>query len=323
MSYFDSNGLDWEVTQTIEEARAFRHPPVRGDWQLFVTRPDPESGAVHEVYISPRVTDRMREQEYLARPRETMGLLVGRTFDGPSGQTHTRVTDLVAPDASIPIESNPVGVEASASSMVLLESLVEDLHPVADRVGWWHSHPAMPAFFSPRDCRQQEGRGEFGIGIVIGGQKNATPRFRVFVGVHSREAHLTRFPSPTQDPALPAPTPETVSGQVRERVAKIPITPDSEARESPGLRSNGHEPAPAEPRILPPRHRRQEADRRRVILIASVGVLLAVLLVGLAGILIGNTFSGKDPVQARPQVGIRQAPQDSVALPLFGSGEAR
>src|SRR5260370_34933674 len=102
------------------------------------------------VVVEPRTAQAVRAAAHRALPKETGGLLSGRTLRDGEGQ-YVLVSGFVqaGPSAgrSAAFEMSPQETER-----LKVESYLA--YPTADMVGWWHSH-TIPSSYSTTDLNTQ------------------------------------------------------------------------------------------------------------------------------------------------------------------------
>ncbi|MBI4438185.1 Mov34/MPN/PAD-1 family protein [Candidatus Uhrbacteria bacterium] len=116
------------------------------------------------VYLSEAVLDDLVAWARAAVPRETMGLLAGRACEDADGP-YTLVTGAVR---AVRADAGHAHVFAGVEEMA---ALMEDLRwgwPIAEVVGWWHTHPGYGTRFSRTDeATQATFPAASSVGVVI------------------------------------------------------------------------------------------------------------------------------------------------------------
>lgn len=104
-----------------------------------------------QVLVDPDIAHSLRRAAADAQPRETGGLLVGRSFSDRDGDYVTVLGFVEAPISSGRIASISVSPESTAK----LRQLAAEQYPSMDVVGWWHSH-SLPSDYSATDRNNQQ-----------------------------------------------------------------------------------------------------------------------------------------------------------------------
>jgi proteasome lid subunit RPN8/RPN11 len=170
------------------------------------------------VFIADTVLEVLARLERAHHPNETAGLLFGRHFtDGQ--QTCTLVTELITPEPG-EVEGTPSYVTITAAGARQMRARARRLIPCADPVGWGHTHPTFPPFFSGTDRAEQRLWTEpTSVGIVLSGIRDATELYHVYVGPESNLAAPVARHSPRLATAMPVDAPVTPLTTHRNRPA--------------------------------------------------------------------------------------------------------
>jgi proteasome lid subunit RPN8/RPN11 len=242
------NGRRIKPTLELSEPPPSRHEYV-----------EVEAASGERAFIARRV---LRDANTLTRlnlPNETGGVLMGRTFtDGL--HAFTVVTDLIPP---LPGEviGTVATVEITAEGRRRMETEGRLRDSLARAIGWMHSHPVQPAFFSGTDVREQsKWASEASVGLVVSGRSDADPKWRVFLGAAAIEALAAPFtvgachrpPGPDPAPAAAGhPVPEPLT---QRRTGTEEVAPDAEYPELDWPWLNGSSAAgPHRPGTVPAR----------------------------------------------------------------------
>lgn len=155
--------------------------------------PDPSDFVEHatvdgrRAFVARRVVREVEQLERRHRPDETAGLLFGRFFtDGE--HDCVIVTDLVTPEPGEVVgTSSTVTITARGAEQMPVRARLRT--PLADPVGWFHTHPRFEAFFSRTDEAEQQAWREPGsVGLVLSGLPAAARPYCVFVGPEAAPA---------------------------------------------------------------------------------------------------------------------------------------
>jgi proteasome lid subunit RPN8/RPN11 len=94
------------------------------------------------VLVEPQTAEGLRDAAYEAYPKETGGLLCGRTLRDHDGQ-YVLVSGFVQAG---PGAGRSAAFEISPQQTAELREEAHRAYPTGDVVGWWHSHPAHSSY---------------------------------------------------------------------------------------------------------------------------------------------------------------------------------
>jgi proteasome lid subunit RPN8/RPN11 len=98
-----------------------------------------------------------------AAPNEMIGHLLGRPFRDARG-FYAVVTEAVVAESA---RCGPVTVETTLDDERELAGSLQADHPLAERLGWFHSHPFFMPYYSPTDLENQRFWGEsYQLGLL-------------------------------------------------------------------------------------------------------------------------------------------------------------
>ncbi len=161
-----------------------------------------------DVFVSERAAQTVRNRAAEAAPRESGGLLVGRSFRDDHGR-YVVVTDAVCARQ----EAGAMGsftLSPAETDALRREAAVR--YPSGDAVGWWHSH-LRPSEFSATDRHNQSvWKDQHDLGLLVFAA--GSPWARMYAGPTCRGGV---FPLPRKTaPPLPAIAPPGRSPQDRQ-----------------------------------------------------------------------------------------------------------
>jgi proteasome lid subunit RPN8/RPN11 len=196
----------------------------------------------HRIFLHRDVLADLEMLERREHPNETAALLFGRFFtDG--GNPCALVRHLVWPEHG-EVEGTPATVTITAEGSSGMTRRALERHPCADPVGWSHTHPTFPAYFSGTDRAEQAAwTASASVGLVLSGLPDAEPPYEVFVGPRSlrsqtvdllRQERGRRASRLVSVPSSPPPTPNPSSPSLP---TQIPVQQPAGAMKSPAHRS--------------------------------------------------------------------------------------
>lgn len=103
------------------------------------------------VYLSVGVGDSLQAWAEEAQPHETMGILAGRPCEDAEGPYTLVVGAVQARDP----ETGRAHVFTDSAGMAELVADLRERFPIAEVVGWWHTHPGYGTRFSVVDEQTQ------------------------------------------------------------------------------------------------------------------------------------------------------------------------
>ena len=190
-----------------------RPRPGSEEWCRHVTVDD-RSVLVHDTALLT-----MRATERRHAPDETGGLLLGRVFRDGEGP-YVLVTSAVPPRAG-EVDGTRSTIRITASGSDAMGKRGQSRDPAADVVGWFHTHPEYPAYFSSVD-EEEQAHWPFAlaVGLVISGLRapGAPDEYAVYVG-------------PTSEPAPPVTARPIVRRAGERRHHLVSDAPRDEAHE--------------------------------------------------------------------------------------------
>jgi proteasome lid subunit RPN8/RPN11 len=178
------------------------------------------SNGEYDAFVQLSTLEVIADKARQAAPNEMIGYLVGRPFCDAKGP-YAVVTDAIFAQSA---RCGPMTVETTLDDeRGLLTTLLVD-HPLAERLGWFHSHPFFMPTYSPTDLENQRFWSEpYQLGLLAcldpagsvsifafrgpeaeaihppyttsGGDSNRVPTFRPMRAMQNRKA--------TPKPALP------------------------------------------------------------------------------------------------------------------------
>jgi len=109
------------------------------------------SNGNYDAFVALSALEAIADKARQAAPNEMIGYLVGRPFRDAKGP-YAVVTEAIFAESA---RCGPVTVETSLDDeRRLLSTLLAD-HPLAERLGWFHSHPFFMPTYSPTDLENQ------------------------------------------------------------------------------------------------------------------------------------------------------------------------
>ncbi|WP_445147767.1 Mov34/MPN/PAD-1 family protein [Baekduia sp. Peel2402] len=248
--------------RTVNAGLPVRPRPIGSGWHVWRTA-DGRSAIVAEGVVAV-----IRAVERDESPQETGGILFGRGFRDWAGE-YVLVTHAERPHRG-EVLGTVSTVAITAEGAAAMGRRAQQAQPVADVVGWYHTHPSYAAYFSDVDrAEQRRWPSPLAIGLVMSGRDDAEPRYSVFVGPESAAT--------VRPPAGPAPA------------AELEVMDLDEFLDLPD-RVGAPEPDPP-PGLLP-----RVARRRRL---AFALTLMTLVLVELAVIVVMALPSGTSEPVAR------------------------
>jgi proteasome lid subunit RPN8/RPN11 len=174
------------------------------------------AGQTPSVFVHERVLGQLAEAALDAFPNETIGVLLGRPCRDEQGTYAMVEAGLTA--GSQEHEGTGGMVRISAGGRSLLHRRAALLYPVLEPVGWWHSHPHGPPWYSSVDLDEQATYPKpYHVGIVVavrgydagGGTRRDEDAFGVYVGpegvrLHPREKESAPPLQPSRTTLPPA-----------------------------------------------------------------------------------------------------------------------
>ncbi len=140
-----------------------------------------------EIYVLAKVVEVMWRWARASALRETIGLLVGRPCQDGQGPFVLVVAAIEAQGA----DAQRAFVWADLSVMAALRKEVRQTHPIAEVVGWWHSHPGYGTHYSATDCDTQATfTSPNAVGIVVDPTRNDTEGLGVYLGPDAQRLAL-------------------------------------------------------------------------------------------------------------------------------------
>lgn len=224
------------------------------------------SDGQHTLLVEPTAGSKIRAAAAQALPRETGGLLAGRSLcddDGQymlvSGFTEARPGSGAPATFKIPVED--LGALRAQNALA---------NPGADEVGWWHSHSGPSGYSSIDFGTQRMFEREDSVGLLVFAR--GAPWATAYIGpeaVHLGPPVRTR----TATPAGTSPAGTGPAGTADPRVGSQPPPAPSGY---PAVSSPGPLTGPFSPETDP---QPNFAMRRAVVLAAAAIVLIAVAIV--------------------------------------------
>ena len=211
-----------------------RPRPRGGDWVVHRTLDGRAAYIAWPAFLVIRRTERAHA------PIETGGLLFGRCFQDAEGP-YVLVTS-AEPPAPGEVDGTVSTVRITAAGTEAMTARAHERDPLADVVGWFHTHPRFDAFFSDVDRHEQaQWASPLAVGFVVAGDAVRREPHAVYLGPNADETF-------TVDPGR----------DVRPDPARLRAAEDEHPHE-PVL-----EPREPEPRIVPvePRPAREAAPLR-------------------------------------------------------------
>lgn len=179
-------------------------PPLDG-WHVFAT------GDGRSVAVAPGVMALLETVERDHAPLETGGLLFGRCYRDGAG-SYVLVTHAQVPELAGEVEETPATVRITADGAIAMVARARRAEPLADQVGWWHTHPSFEAYFSSVDLAEQaRWVSPLSVGLVLSGLAAADPRHAVFVGPESEPTE--RELDDEDDPQHELPEPDGIPAE--------------------------------------------------------------------------------------------------------------
>jgi proteasome lid subunit RPN8/RPN11 len=241
--------------ESIRQAAPFRARAAFGGYQAF----GDGNGA---VLVEPATAQSLREAAENAFPKETGGLLSGRTLrdsDGP----YVLVSGFVQAG---PGAGRSAAFEISPQETALLREEAHRAHPTADVVGWWHSHLG-PSSYSQTDFNTQAIFTQpDSVGLLVFARDK--PWAAAYMGP---EARKLGYPAAMR---VPGPDRPAENGQVA-----VDPPPDQPVLSIPGPPAPGNDPWPSPSR--------SQGLVRLLILMGAVLILILILAVVVAFTVLG------------------------------------
>lgn len=275
-----------------------RPRPRGGDnWHVHATA-DGRSIFVHvDALRTVRATERGHS------PDETGGLLLGRAFRDADGR-YVLVTS-AEPPRGREVEGSRAAVRITAAGSAAMERRAQTREPAAEVVGWFHTHPTYPAYFSGVD-REEQAQWPFAlsVGLVISGEHEADSpeEYAVFVGPRASPAAPVEMQNASASaPVRPEPALSAAGARRRERL------PSARRGRPGGPRARvGRRPCAA------PRAVQLRGSRWATVAVAACAAVLVVVLLEVA--LLG---AGRDGERSTRGTAPTPAPWPGRAWPGF------
>lgn len=121
--------------ESVHQAAPFRARTTFTGYQAF-------GEGSRAVLVEPQTAGSLRDAAHKAYPKETGGLLCGRTLRDHGGQ-YVLVSGFVQAG---PGAGRSAAFEISPQQTEELRQEAHRASPTADVVGWWHSHPAVSSY---------------------------------------------------------------------------------------------------------------------------------------------------------------------------------
>lgn len=149
-------------------------------------RPRPKSGpwlafgeGARTVLVHHGVLVAVRAWASLGEPNERLGLLAGRGCEDSSGP-YTLVMGAVPTAGAVGSRAHVAG---DVQAMWRTRETLLACYPVAEVVGWWHTHPGYGTHFSGTDRETQATyRAEHLVGLVVDPRIPGERGFGLYVG---------------------------------------------------------------------------------------------------------------------------------------------
>lgn len=139
------------------------------------------------VYLAAGVAGTLRAWAGEAQPRETMGLLAGRACEEATGP-YTLVVGAVEAKSA---ETGRAHVFTDTARMAELVEHLRERFPIAEVVGWWHTHPGYGTRFSGVDeATQATFTAGSSVGLVVDPTRAHPEGMGVYLGPTSRRLSL-------------------------------------------------------------------------------------------------------------------------------------
>ena len=133
-----------------------------------------------ELFIHKRVVARLAYFLRQTVPNEAIGLLAGRPGIDGRGEYIVITGAIRARDDEV--NATPGRVHIDTVNQQALRRQLEIKEPIAEPIGWWHTHPRGPDTFSSEDFREQATWPEsYHVGVLISG-RSERPILTVYRG---------------------------------------------------------------------------------------------------------------------------------------------
>jgi proteasome lid subunit RPN8/RPN11 len=133
-----------------------------------------------EVFIHKRAIAKLAYFLRETAPNEAFGLLAGRPGIDGRGEYAVITGAIRARDGEV--KATPGRVHVNTVNQQALRRQLEIKEPIAEPVGWWHTHPHGPGAYSSEDFREQATWPEsYHVGVLISG-RSERPMLTVYRG---------------------------------------------------------------------------------------------------------------------------------------------
>jgi len=161
------------------------------------------SGGDYDAFVALGALEAIAEQARRAAPNEMIGYLVGRPFRDARG-SYAVVTEAVFAESA---RCGPVTVETTLDDEQRLLATLQADHPLAERLGWFHSHPFFMPNYSSTDLENQRFWSEsYQLGLLACLASDGSVSVFAFRGPESEAVHpsyaASCSPHPNGVPAL-------------------------------------------------------------------------------------------------------------------------
>src|ERR1051326_818729 len=144
-------GIDAMMFRTVFQGTIIRNEPAY--------RPRPESmpdyhrfcSDEYDAFVAHSALEAIAAKARQKAPNEMIGYLAGRPFRDARGASAV-VTEVIFAESA---RCGPVTVETSLDDEKKLLKTLGTEHPLAERLGWFHSHPFFMPTYSPTDLENQ------------------------------------------------------------------------------------------------------------------------------------------------------------------------
>lgn len=148
----------------------------------------------YTAFVSVSALEHIAHDARQTAPNETIGLLVGRPFRDGQGH-YAIVTDAFTATSA---RRGPVNVETSFDDERRLVNTLTKQYPIAEKLGWWHSHPfAMPSYSAVDADNQRSWNEPYHLGLLAsmdrGSQTVTIHAFRGPEGERLGPAYVSRI----------------------------------------------------------------------------------------------------------------------------------